>query len=128
MKDVLNSGLREKFISSAKNSKILVMRCTNCKTIILETMVYCTKCQNNKFDVIELDGIGKVITFTIHAVPPEGFDDVESYAWVVFSLEGAPIRVSGFLPGIKSPSDLPIGSKVKVAGFDEKHGLVIKKI
>ena len=91
-------------------------------------MVYCTKCQNNKFDLIELDGIGEVITFTIHAVPPEGFNDVESYAWVVFSLEGAPIRMSGFLPGIKSPSDLPIGSKVKVAGFDEKHGLVIKKI
>ena len=78
--------------------------------------------------MIEYNGVGTVNTFTIHAVPPEGFEDVDSYAWVVFSLEGAPIRVSGFLPGIKSPSDLPIGSKVKVAGFDEKHGLEIKKI
>jgi uncharacterized protein len=37
------------------------------------------------------------------------------------------VRASGFLPGIESPKDLPIGSKVKVKGFDPKHGLVLQK-
>ena len=95
---------------------------------MLETVIYCPKCQHHEFNLIEFNGIGKVITFTIHTVPPEGFDDVETYAWVVFSLDDTPVKVSGFLPGIKSPSDLPISSKVKVVGFDEKHGLVIEKI
>lgn len=95
---------------------------------MLETTIYCIKCQGDKFNLVEYSGIGRVNTFTIHAVPPEGFDDVESYAWVVFTLDKVPLRVSGFLPGIKFPSELPIGSKVKVIGFDERHGLLLEKL
>lgn len=128
MAKVVNRGLREKFISSAKDSNILARRCENCKSIMLETMIYCTNCQSDKFTSVEYTGIGKVNTFTIHTVPPAGFDDVESYAWVIFTLDEAPLKVSGFLPGIKSPSELPIGSKVKVIGFDEQHGLLLNKL
>jgi uncharacterized OB-fold protein len=102
-------------------------KCDNCGTVNLETILYCENCQHNKFTMIEYNGVGTVNTFTIHAVPPEGFDDVDSYAWVVFTIDGIPLRVSGFLPGIKKPADLPIGSKVKVVGFDKKHGLLLKK-
>lgn len=121
-------GVRDKFIASAQNFKVLARKCNNCETIILQTVLYCEKCQGNKFTLIEYDGIGTVNTFTIHSVPPEGFEDVDSYAWVIFTLDDAPLRVSGFLPGIKQPADLPIGSKVQVNGFDKKHGLLLKKI
>lgn len=124
----VSGGVREKFITSAQNFKILARKCDNCGTIILETVLYCEKCQGNKFTLIEYDGTGIVNTFTIHTVPPEGFEDVDSYAWVIFTLDNAPIRVSGFLPGIKQPNELPIGSKVRVNGFDKKHGLLLKKI
>lgn len=124
----LSTGVREKFIASAHKSKILARKCDDCGTIILETVLYCEKCQGNKFTIIEYDGIGIVNTFTIHTVPPEGFEDVDSYAWVIFTLDNVPLRVSGFLPGIKVPADLPIGSKVRVSGFDKKHGLLLSKI
>jgi uncharacterized OB-fold protein len=123
-----SGGVRDKFISSAQNFKVLARKCNNCGTIILETVLYCEKCQGNKFTSIEYDGIGTVNTFTIHSVPPEGFEDVNSYAWVIFTLDDVPLRVSGFLPGINQPADLPIGSKVRVNGFDKKHGLLLKKI
>nr|MDQ5859628.1 nucleotide-binding protein [Thermoproteota archaeon] len=61
------------------------------------------------------------------AVVPEGFEDVGSYAWVVFKLDNAPLRASGLLPGIKTPADLPLGTKVRVAGYDSKHGLMLQK-
>lgn len=128
MSEFLHLGLREKFISSARKSNILARECKNCKSIMLETTIYCPKCQGDKFNLVEYMGIGKVNTFTIHTVPPEGFDDVESYAWVVFTLDEVPLRVSGFLPGIKFPSELPIGSKVQVIGFDERHGLLLHKL
>ena len=73
-------------------------------------------------------GLGNVVTFTIQSVAPEGFTDAGSYAWVVFKVDGAPFNVSGFLKGIHAPSDLPIGSKVQVTGFDEKHGLLLKRV
>ncbi|MDX1371485.1 MAG: nucleotide-binding protein [Nitrososphaeraceae archaeon] len=128
MSEFLHLGLREKFISAARKSNILARECQNCKSIMLETTIYCNKCQGDKFNLVEYTGIGKVNTFTIHTVPPEGFDDVESYAWVVFTLDQVPLRVSGFLPGIKFPSELPLGSKVKVIGFDERHGLLLEKL
>jgi uncharacterized protein len=46
---------------------------------------------------------------------------------VVFKLDSAPLRASGLLPGIKTPADLPIGTKVRVAGYDPKHGLMLQK-
>ena len=122
------SSTQEKFILAAKKGKILANRCANCGNIMLETVYYCSKCGKSIFEPINLDGVGSVVTHTIQAVAPEGFEDVESYAWVVFKLDNEAIRASGFLPGIRTPEELPIGSRVKVIGYDNKHGLTLEKI
>ena len=120
-------SIREKFILSANRGKILANKCSKCGHIMLETIYYCEKCFDSKFEPIEFEGTGKVLTYTIQAVAPEGFEDAGSYAWVVFNVDDAPLRASGFLPGITSPKDLPIGAKVNVAGFHPKHGLLLQK-
>ncbi len=118
---------REKFIQFAKNLKILFNQFTKFNNIILETFYYCHKCFSNSFRQISFNGIGKVVTYTIQAVAPEGFEDVNSYAWVIFRLDDYDINISGFLPEISSPSDLPLGSKIKVIDFHDKHGLILQK-
>jgi len=123
-----NLSSREKFIQHANGGKILANKCVRCGHIMLETIYYCEKCFGNKFEPIEFEGTGKTVTYTIQAVAPEGFEDTESYAWVVFKVDNAPFRTSGFLPGVKSTKDLSIGTKVKVAGFNPKHGLLLQKI
>lgn len=120
-------GTREKFIATAEKQKILVHKCLKCGHLMLETVLFCEKCSASKFEDAELEGAGTVVTYTIQAVAPEGFEDAGSYAWVVFKVDNSSVRASGFLPGIESPKDLPIGSKVKVKGFDPKHGLVLQK-
>ena len=122
------SSTHEKFKTAAKEGKILANKCTNCGNIMLETLYYCNKCGKDNFEDMGLQGVGSVVTHTIQAVAPEGFEDIESYAWVVFELDDEPIRASGFLAGIKTPEDLPIGSRVKVVGYDNKHGLTLEKI
>jgi len=64
-------------------------------------------------------------------VPPAGFEDLVPYAWVVMELDDTsefinPIRISGFLPNIQKPEDLPIGTAVKVIDFDN-HGILLEK-
>ncbi|MEP6576742.1 MAG: OB-fold domain-containing protein [Nitrososphaerota archaeon] len=119
---------QNKFIGSAIKGKILVNKCRNCGQLMLETVYYCPVCSKSDFELVEFDGEGTVVTHTIQAVAPEGFEDLDSYAWVVFNVDNTPIRASGFLPGIKVPADLPIGSKVKVTGYDKKHGLSLQKL
>jgi uncharacterized OB-fold protein len=119
---------REQFIETAKTGKILVNQCTKCNNHVLETVYYCDKCFSRSFKQVSYNGKGKVITYTVQSVVPEGFEDVDSYAWVVFKLDESGVNVSGFLPGISSPSDLPLGTPVKVVDFNDKHGLVLEKL
>jgi len=118
---------REKFIEAANRKKILAHRCSKCGHLMLETVLFCEKCAGSKFEHAELEGSGTVVTYTIQAVAPEGFEDAGSYAWVVFDVDNAKLRASGFLPGVKEPKDLPVGAKVKVTGFDPRHGLMLQK-
>jgi uncharacterized OB-fold protein len=117
----------QKFIEAANRKKILAHKCTKCGHLMLETVLFCEKCSASKFEHVELEGAGTVVTYTIQAVAPEGFEDAGSYAWVVFNVDGSQLRASGFLPGVKTPADLPIGTRVKVAGYDQKHGLMLQK-
>ena len=122
-----NKNTHEKFIEAANKKKILAQKCINCGHLMLETVLFCEKCAGNKFEEVDLEGNGIVVTYTIQSVVPEGFEDAGSYAWVVFKVDNSQLRASGFLPNIKTPADLPIGTKVKVVGYDSKHGLILHK-
>ena len=119
---------REQFIDFAKKGKILINQCLNCNNLFLETSYFCDKCFNESFKHVPYDGKGKVITYTIQSVAPKGFEDVNSYAWVVFRIDDCGLNISGFLPGVSSPTDLPLGTPVKVVDYHDKHGLVLEKL
>jgi len=122
-------GSRAKFITSASKGKILCNKCLKCDHIMIGTIYFCERCHSNELRSIELEGIGKVVTYTIQAVVPEGFNDLgKPYAWVVFRIENTSLKVSGILIGVKVPADLPLGSKVKVDSFDPKYGLKLQKV
>jgi uncharacterized protein len=119
---------REKFIIAARRKKILAKKCSRCGHFMLATVYCCDKCSSREYENLELEGTGKVVTYTIQAVAPEGFEDAGSYAWVVFSVDGTDLRASGFLPGVISPSALPIGSSVRVLDYHPTHGLLLQKV
>src|ERR671936_540372 len=106
-----NESTHEKFIEAANRKKILAQKCVACGHLMLETVLFCEKCAGNKFEQVDLEGSGIVVTYTIQSVVPEGFEDAGCCAWVVFKVDNPPLRASEFLPGIKTPADLPIGAK-----------------
>ncbi len=71
--------------------------------------------------------MGAIVTYTIITVPPEGYEKYVPYAWVVMKLDKTDLRISGFMGGIKSPADLPLGMKSKMTGYDER-GIIIEKL
>jgi uncharacterized OB-fold protein len=123
----LKHGTHDRFIEAANRKKILAHKCAKCGHLMLETVMFCEKCSAGNFHDVELEGAGTVVTYTIQAVAPEGFEDAGSYAWVVFKINNTSVRASGFLPGVNTPAELPVGASVRVKGFDPKHGLLLEK-
>ena len=123
---VCKLSAKPEFIEAAKDGNVLARKCTKCGELHLATVYFCKKCGNKGFEDSILKGVGKVVTYTIMTVPPAGFEDLAPYAWVVMELDDSGIRISGFLAKIPTPEDLPIGTSVKIVGFDER-GIVLEK-
>lgn len=124
---VYNLSAKEEFINDAKAGKILARKCTKCGYLHLATTYFCQNCGNKGFENVSIEGKGIVVTYTIITVPPAGYEKYTPYAWVVMELDGVDLRISGFMRNIKSPSDLPLGTKAKVSGYDEL-GIHIEKL
>jgi len=123
---------KPEFIDAAKAGNVLARKCIKCGELHLATVYFCKKCGSKGFSNSTINGTGKVVTYTIMTVPPAGFEDLIPYAWVVMELDDTselmnPIRISGFLPNIQKPEDLPIDTPVKVVGFDDR-GIVLKRL
>jgi len=123
---------KPEFIDAAKSGNVLARNCIKCGELHLATVYFCKKCGSKGFSNSTIKGTGKVVTYTIMTVPPAGFEDLTPYAWVVMELDDTselmnPIRISGFLPNIQKPEDLPIGTAVKVVSFDAR-GIVLKRL
>ena len=93
----------------------------------LVTTYFCQNCGNKGFENVLIEGKGTIVTYTIITVPPAGYEKYTPYAWVVIKLDGADLQISGFMKNINSPSDLPLGTKTKIAGYDER-GILIEKL
>ncbi len=116
---------RSEFIAKLNEGKVLLYRCSKCNNLQLATVVFCNKCGSKDLEVVESKGEGRVVTFTILHVPPEGFEKYAPYAWAIARLDEG-INISGFID-VKNPKDLPLDSRVRVAGYDER-GIVMKVV
>ena len=117
---------KQEFVEQAKAGKVLARKCTKCEHLHLATVYFCQNCGAKEFENTILEGQGTIATYTIITVPPAGFEKYSPYAWVVLKLENSDLRVSGFMAGIKTPDDLPVGIRAKITGFDDR-GIIIEK-
>ena len=119
-------SVKEQLIENAKQGNILTHKCTECDHLHLSTVYFCEKCGSKGFEDAVLSGTGSIATYTIITVPPAGFEKYTPYAFVILKLDNSELRISGFMAGIATPADLPVGTKAKVIGFDER-GIIIEK-
>ena len=123
---VCKMSVEEQVIENAKQGKLLTHKCTNCGYLHLSTAYYCLKCGSKGFEDVLLEGKGSIATYTIITVAPAGFEKYTPYAFVVLKLDDSDLRISGFMSGIATPADLPVGTKARITGFDER-GIIIEK-
>ncbi len=119
-------SVKEQMIQNAKEGRVLVHRCTKCGYVYLCTVYFCQECGGKDFEPAVLEGRGSIVTYTIITVPPTGFEKYTPYAFVVLRLDDSDLRISGFMADIATPRDLPVGTRARITGFDDR-GMVIER-
>jgi len=70
-----------------KRYRLEAAKCTKCGYIAFPQRLICPECGNKKFEKMNLSGKGKLATYTIIRVAPEGFGDQVPYAVGVVELD-----------------------------------------
>ena len=82
-----------------KKNKLLGLKCPDCSVITVPPKMACVKCTSPDMDIVELEGKGKIQTFTTVNVAPEGRQDEVPYTIVLVELDEGP-WIMGNLIGI----------------------------
>ncbi len=85
-------------------------KCKSCGEIFFPGRLICSKCGAKEFDTIKLSGKGKLATYTIIRVAPEGFADQVPYAVGIIELEEG-IKVMGQITDC-DPETLKTGDQI----------------
>jgi uncharacterized OB-fold protein len=114
----LQEGIRE--------GKLEGCECSNCGHRQIDIMTFCPVCHCAELRKTVFSSKGTVVTYTIQFVAPEQFMNEVPYAWAIVQLDDGP-KVTGWIPFISKPSDLPLGQRV---AFKKSYlpGIVFEKI
>lgn len=101
-------------------------RCKTCRTAYFPPKDFCPGCRRKgKIEPMGFSGLGRILSYTVIRIPPEGFDLYTPYAVAIIELdEGS--RISGQIIG--NPDDVKIGQRVtptfRKIHEDSKDGLI----
>ncbi len=94
-----------------RDGKIVGTRCTKDGYEQFSPMLRCPQCGSTELEKKEFSSTGKVVSYTIQSVASEQFLNETPFAFAIIDLDDGP-KVSGWIPWISRPSDLPMGAHV----------------
>jgi uncharacterized protein len=114
------------FQDEIHEGKLEGYKCKKCGHKQIDILEFCPVCHSPDLQKVEFSTEGIVVTYTIQLVAPEQFMNEVPYAWAVIQLDEGP-RITGWIPFISKPSDLPVGQRV---AFKKSYlpGIVFEKI
>ncbi len=129
--------IHRKYKESLKLDKLLGLKCMNCGAYVVPPKKVCVECRGENFDIVELSGKGRIQTFTVIRVAPEGFQtpyivcmvELDDGPWMMGNLVGvdadnAPIELIGRkvkLGHNVTPGDLFSAGEMVAASFSLEH-------
>jgi len=77
----------KEYYEALKKNKLLGLKCKECGWITVPPKMVCRKCTSPDLDIVELSGKGKIQTFTVINVAPEGRECECPYIVVLVELD-----------------------------------------
>lgn len=102
-------------------------KCGNCDEVFFPSRYVCPTCRRiGKIEPYQLNGRGKIVSYSTVHIPPEGFEDEVPYVIAIIELEEGP-RITGQITNCSSDK-IEIGDEVEAAfryiGEESKDGMI----
>ena len=101
----------ENFYRYCGQRKLMAIKCIACQAILWPPRTICPKCFQDKFEWLQLQGNGQLLTYTIIHFPPTQFQAIAPYAVGIVKLNEGP-QLPGMIRNVKH-EDLKIGMKLQ---------------
>ena len=98
-----------KFVSE---KRLMAAKCNECGTVLLPPKPMCTKCLSTHLKWIELEGAGKLLSYTVIYIAPEQFQSITPYSVGIVELQNG-LRLPGMIRGV-DPKEIRVGMDLKI--------------
>ena len=98
-----------KFVSE---KQLMAAKCNECGTVLLPPKPMCTNCLSTNLKWIELEGDGKLLSYTIIHVAPEQFQSMAPYTVGIVEFKKG-LRLPGMIRNV-NPEEIKIGMDLKI--------------
>ena len=102
----------EGFYHFIQERKVMAAKCNKCGTCFLPPRPICSKCLSTDFKWVQLNRVGKLLTYTVIHVSPAQFQNMVPYIVGILELEDGH-HLPGMIRGVEQEK-MRIGMKLKV--------------
>ena len=85
----------ESFYKFCAEKKLMGVRCNRCEKVIVPPRSVCSRCGASDLSWTELQGKGRLVTYTVIHLPPAQFQAIAPYAIGIVEFDGA--RLPGMI-------------------------------
>jgi len=98
-----------KFVSE---KRLMAAKCNECGTVLLPPKPMCTKCLSTNLQWIELEGAGKLLSYTVIYIAPEQFQSITPYTVGIVELKNG-LRLPGMIRDVNA-EEIRVGMDLKI--------------
>ena len=103
------------FYEFVSEKRLMAAKCNKCGAVLLPPKPMCTSCLSTNLEWSELEGSGKLVSYTVIHVAPEQFQSLAPYIVGIVEFEKG-LRLPGIIRDV-DPEDIRVGMNLKI-GFD----------
>jgi len=101
------------FVTYLKQGKIMSTRCKKCGAVYFPPKMDCPKCLESDVEWVEIEGNGKLATYSVVNYGPSGFENDTPYTLAIAELADG-VQILGRLSRDIDESNIMIGMDLKV--------------
>ena len=103
------------FYEFVKEKRLMAAKCNKCGAVLLPPKPMCNHCLSTNLKWSELEGSGKLLSYTVIHVAPEQFQSLAPYIVGIVEFERG-LRLPGMIRDV-DPEEIRVGMNLKI-GFD----------